>query len=68
MGSREDYEQERENALWRASIRKMFQSEDLQGLKDLKEGPECLDDEIAKLLDECIHRLNEKLNEKNRTD
>lgn len=68
MGSREDYEQERENALWRASIRRMFQSEDLQGLMDLKEGPESLDDEIIKLLDECIQKLNEKLNEKNRAD
>ena len=60
MGSREDYEQERENALWRASIRKMFQSGDLEGLIDLKEGPDSLDDEIISLLNECIDNLSKE--------
>ena len=60
MKSREDYEQARENALWRISINKMFQSGDLEGLIDLKEGPESLDDEIISLLDECIDKLSKQ--------
>ena len=67
MKSREDYEQERENALWRASIKRMFQSGDLDGLLDLREGPESFDDEIIQLLDESIEKLN-KSRGKSRVD
>mgnify|MGYP003550385197 CR=1 FL=1 len=68
MGKREDYEQERENALWRVSIRRMFQSGDLEGLIDLKEGPDSLDDEILELLNECIKELDEKTKERSQAD
>ena len=60
MRSRVDEEISRENALWRSSIKKMFQSEDLEGLIELKEGPEVLDEEILDLLDKCINDLKNK--------
>ena len=41
---RRNYDEENENAMWRISIKRMFQSGDLEGLKDLLEGPEALDD------------------------
>ena len=60
MRSREDEDISRENALWRSSIKKMFQSGDLEGLIDLKESPEVLDEEILELLDKCINNLKNK--------
>ena len=60
MRSRVDEDMDRENALWRISIKRMFKSGDLEGLTDLKEGPEVLDEEVLKLLDECINNLKNK--------
>ena len=60
MRREQDYEQERENALWRMSISKMFQSKDLEGLLELKDGPESLDDEIIEFLNNCIEKLTNK--------
>ena len=56
----EEMEIERENALWRMSIKRMFQSGDLEGLTELREGPEVLDDEILQLLDKCIYELKSR--------
>ena len=54
---RRNYDEENENAMWRISIKRMFQSGDLEGLKDLLEGPEALDDEIIEFLKEHIAEL-----------
>lgn len=54
---RRNYDEENENAMWRISIKRMFQSGDLEGLKDLLEGPEVLDDEIIEFLKEHIDSL-----------
>lgn len=61
-------ETERENALWRSSIKRMFQSNDLEGLIELRDGPECLDEEVIKLLNECIEELEEKIKGKSQAD
>ena len=60
MKDRRAYEQECENAVWRSSIKKMFKSGDLEGLIELKEGPEILDVEVIELLDYCINKLDSK--------
>ena len=54
---RRNYDEENENAMWRISIKRMFQSGDLEVLKDLLEGPEALDDEIIEFLKEHIAEL-----------
>lgn len=64
MRREKDYEQERENAVWRMSISRMFQSEDLEGLIDLRDGPDLLDDEIIEFLNNCIKKLTDKELEK----
>lgn len=57
---------ERENALWRSSIIRMFQSEDLEELIDLAEGPEVLDDSVADFLNCKIQELKNKMQIKDR--
>ena len=64
MSREQDYEQERENALWRMSISRMFQSKDLEGLLELRNGPESLDDEVIEFLNDCIEKLTNKELEK----
>lgn len=64
MSREQDYEQERENALWRMSISRMFQSKDLEGLLELRDGPESLDDEVIEFLNDCIEKLTNKELEK----
>lgn len=68
MRNEQDYEQERENAIWKMSIKRMFQSGDLEGLVDLKEGPESLDDEIVELLDSCIQKIKSGRNERSQAE
>ena len=64
MINKREEEIERENTLWRISIKNMFQSKDLEGLKELRDGPEDLEDEIIEFLNECIQKLsNEKSKE-----
>lgn len=64
MGRIQDGEQERENVLWKMSISRMCKSGDLEGLIDLRDGPEVLDSEIKEILDEAIHFLERKNEEK----
>ena len=68
MGSRENEEIERENALWRSSIKRMLQSGDLEGLIDLRESPEVLDDKLILFLDECINKLEEQIKGRSQAD
>ena len=68
MKNRVDEEMSRENALWRSSIKKMFQSEDLDGLIDLKDSPEVLEEEILELLDKCINDLKSKEKERSQAE
>jgi len=53
-------ESKTEKALWRSSIKTMLESGDLEGLIDLKEGPEILDEEELEFLEDCIKNLQGK--------
>ena len=61
-------EQERENAIWKMSIKRMFQPRDLEGLMDLKDGPEDLEEEVMQLLDSCIEKLRDNIKERSQAE
>ena len=55
--SKAEYEEERENALWKKSIYQMFQRKDLEDLKELRDGPDSLSEENIVLINKCIEKL-----------
>lgn len=61
-------EMKNEKALWRSSIKTMLDAEDLEGLLDLKEGPEILDDDIKEFLDNCINQLESRIKGKSQAE
>lgn len=54
---RSDYENENERVAWKKSINFMYYRKDLEGLKDLRGGPEDLDEDLIELLDTFIEEL-----------
>ena len=57
---------EEENALWRASIKRLYELKDLEALYDLRDGPDDTDD-VRDFLEERIKKLEEELNKEEKS-